>query len=171
MSKAKRKNGDTGIEDFLLPEKDTIEGLPLPSGLLVTFKRPSLAFHIALGEVPGRVANAIVAAHRGDMTLEAAAKVEPDPEETERRAEIAAVYCLLKPKFSFKPGPGEFDVRRMQPLDKMRVYQWAMRCGGGGVDLESFRTQEPGGFPADGANGEAKRPAAEPISEKPGVGV
>jgi hypothetical protein len=171
VSKHEKKGSELRVEDFLLPEKDTIEDVPLPSGMLVTFKRPGLAFHIALGSVPGRVAKAVLAARNGEITEEEARAVDPDPDESERRAEIAVVHCLVKPKFSFEPKPGEYNVRRMQPLDKLRVYRWAMECGGGGVDLESFREKPSGRVPADGASSKADGPAAKQLPEGSGVGV
>lgn len=158
------------IEDFLTPKHDTIE-LALPSGLVVTFRCPPLAFHIGLNSVPGRVANAVAAVRRKEISLEEAERIEPDTEEIERRAEAACVYCLVKPRFRFNPGPDEYDVRRMQPLDKLRVYNWAMRSGGGGVDLETFRKESAGEVPPAGKGGKAKRKAAQPVPEKSGVGV
>ena len=161
---------NTEIEKFLLPETSEIE-LELPSGMPVTFKRPSLAFFLALGTVPGRVANAVLAAHKGEISEEAAAVVKPDPDEEERRAEIAVVYCLAKPKFSFTPGPGEHDVRRMRPIDKLRVYKWAMESGGGGVDLASFREKPSGEVPAPGPDRQTGGTTPEWVPVEPGVGV
>jgi hypothetical protein len=166
----RKHNGEAHIEDFLLSPKDRVE-LVLPSGMPVIFKQPTLAFHIALGIVPGRIANALESARLGKISLEEASVVAPDAEELEGRCEVACVHCLVTPKFSFTPGPGEFDVRRMKPTDKMRVYRWAMEAGGGGVDLETFRDQPSGQVPDDGASGEAERKTAEWVPEKPVVGV
>ena len=167
---AKKTNGEAHIEDFLLSPKDRVD-LVLPSGMPVTFKQPTLAFHIALGIVPGRIANALDAARAGKIPLEEAQRAEPEAEELERRCEVACVHCLVKPKFSFTPGPGEFDVHRMKPMDKMRVYRWAMEAGGGGVDLETFREKSSREVPDDGASGETERKSAEWVPKKPIVGV
>src|ERR1017187_3740673 len=90
------------VEDFLVSQKDMIK-LPLPSGLVVTFRSPPLAFHIGLNSVPGRVADAVVAARRGEISPAEVDRIEPDPDETERMAEVACVHCLVNPKFSLKP--------------------------------------------------------------------
>jgi len=123
---------------------DAVE-LELPSGAKVMARRPGPAFFAEHGRLPLSLA---AKAAGEDVGGGAALETATDGAVADFMTFLREVllFCVLDPRISVSPGPGEISPREIPDTDVRYIVEWAIR-GPEAVRLESFRRR-----PADGSD-------------------
>lgn len=114
--------------------------LLLPSGMTIRALRPGPGFLAAHGHLPLSLATHAIALGGEDIT-ERGRKAEASHESTLTFAAFLRDLletCVVEPRISLTPGPGEIRPSRIPDCDLHYIFHWAMR-GSEAEGLETFR--------------------------------
>jgi hypothetical protein len=146
-------------------ETDIVD-LPLPSGMTIRARRPGITRLAYWGLIPLQLMAAI--AEGQDSSSAAAARADRG----EVFAHLAAkrdllIYCVVEPRISMTPGPGEIHPRDIPEADMDFLLAWGQRAAEV-ADLSRFRAQRS--IPAVGSDGGSIPQPAQPDAGDPRSG-
>ena len=121
--------------------------LLLPSGMTIRARRPGPALLAAYGGLP--MGLALTAASVNADAGEGGGAASQTIEVMDLMRELL-LYCVVEPRISMTPGPGQIRPRDVPNQDVDFILYWAMR-GSEAASLETFRSRRADG--GAGGNG------------------